>query len=207
MVLDQALTQKVVTSPKEIQEQKFMLKLDLLRAVPDYAYVPEGDCPAFDCGRKMTPIEIIKGFNQDPTDFTTCCPKCGHRFRPSLVARSAQDGSIVRTSFYCSTQTLSLLQGKEYLSPEDLEQDHQGVYRSAIAHFGGLRQAFAKNGVSYHYQETIPDWREKVRPCLGMMKDTEIARIFIVSVYSVRKLRKELKIPRCINSEVWYERV
>src|SRR3989344_2577748 len=66
-----------------LQNYAFALRMVLIGDLRNERYKPMGTCPA--CPRKLTPTEIIRGFNQDPNDFTTCCSECGRRFEPMLV--------------------------------------------------------------------------------------------------------------------------
>ena len=174
-----------------LQELGFSLRLQLVEALHGERYEPRAECPS--CGRKMTPGEIIRGFNVDPRDFTTQCPECRHRFAPSLICFG--NGSEIVLPFFCASQTLAQLPGKEMLTPEQFARAHPAIYRSAIVHHGGLRRAFAKIGVVYGGEE-ISDWRAKVAPFLGRMPDTIIAECADVGVRAIRKFRRELGIAR-----------
>ncbi|KKS53984.1 MAG: hypothetical protein UV20_C0043G0006 [Candidatus Magasanikbacteria bacterium GW2011_GWA2_42_32] len=148
----------------QIQEHAFTLRLALIHELRDERYEPKAICPA--CSRELTPMEIIRGFNQDPNDFTTCCSACSRRFEPTLVCFG--DGTYIELPFYCDCQTLAQLQGKETLQPERFAMEYPAIYRSAIVHHGGIRQAFAKVGIQYAFEE-ISDWKNKIRSFLGRL--------------------------------------
>lgn len=175
----------------QIQGRALQLRLGLIGALRGEQYTPRGTCPS--CGRKMTALEIIKGFNTDPNDFSTLCSGCNTRFQPQLVCFG--NGSSLELPFWCDCQTLYHLQGKETMSPEKLMVEHPAIYRSAIVHHGGIKQAFAKNGVAYPFKE-ISDWKSKVGAFLGKLPDTVIAECASVSVRAVRKVRNDLGIAR-----------
>lgn len=169
----------------------FALRTSLIQELRDERYDPKGTCP--NCEKKLTPVEIINGFNQDPNDFTTRCPGCSQRFEPRLICFS--NGISLELPFFCDMQTLDQLRGKESLSPEQLAHDHPAIYRAAIVHHGGIKGAFATIGVEYRYTE-IHDWKSKVRPFLGRLPDTQIAECATVSVAAIRAMRRELGIQR-----------
>ncbi len=175
----------------KLQSKTLELRIGLIGALRDERYTPQGACPS--CGRKMTALEIIKGFNSDPNDFNTTCTGCSLRFPPQLVCFG--NGSSIELPFWCDSQTLYHLQGKETLSPEKLMTEHPAIYRSAIVHHGGIKQAFVKNGVEYPFEE-ISDWKSKVGGFLGKLPDTVIAECANVGVSAVRKVRKSLGIAR-----------
>lgn len=191
-------TQSLAQTLRLTQEQRHLLiqravshRLALLEALREERYEPRGDCPR--CSRKLTPAEILRGFNRDPEDFTTGCTACGHRFEPKLICFGANFS--LELPFFCSSQTLAQLSGKEALSPETFARAHPALYRSAIVHHGGLRRAFALVGIAYPYKE-VPDWMRKVEPFLGRMPDTVIAECADVLVRRIRRLRRSLGIGR-----------
>jgi len=103
-------------------------------------FAPKADCSM--CGHHLTDREIMREFRDDPTDFTTGCPNCKYRFLPKLF-RSTLGGSV-ETPFFCPVQTLERLRGLENVPFEDFQTGQKvGIYQSAVAHFGGLKQAFA----------------------------------------------------------------
>lgn len=202
MKLSQGLRQSLV----QRQEQKLVLtqtqrlaitshilelRLDLIQVLIGERYNPRGTCPS--CLRVLTPMEVIRGFNQDPRDFTTGCPSCKSRFEPSLICISGT--SRIELPFYCDAQTLKQLAGKENLTVEELSQKHPAIYRSAIAHHGNIKAAFEKIGVKYAHAEFI-EWKNKITSFLGYLPDTVIAECASIPVYKVRAARKRLGIPK-----------
>lgn len=174
-----------------IQTRLLSLRLELVEQIRDERYDLQGECPG--CLRKLKPIEIIKGFNQNPNDFTTVCTNCGRRFEPTLICFGNE--SRIELPFYCDVQTLSQLNDKENFDPEKLKKDHAGLYRSAIIHFGSLKNAFAKIGIVYLFED-ISDWKNKITPFLGRMPDVHISQCVNVPVNMIRTIRKKLGIPR-----------
>ena len=193
--LKQKLAQSLRLSLEQrikIQQLAFSLRMALIQELRGERYEPRATCP--ECSREMTPVEIMKGFKQDPNDFTTCCSACGYRFEPILVCFG--DGTSITIPFYCDMQTLSQLQRLgAFLSPEQIESRNPGVYRSAIIHHGGLRRAFERIGIRYDFEE-IHDWKSKVIPFLGRMPDTIIADCANASISTVRALRRKLGVSR-----------
>jgi hypothetical protein len=199
MRLSCEVTQKV--SPRLTLEARnaidlrlLQLRLDLIDAVYGERYTPSAKCPG--CQRNMNPLEIIQGFNADPNDFTTACPKCQYRFEPKLINRSRSAISSIVIPFYCSEQTLAQLPGKETLPIDVFKKQYPGVYHSAIVHHGGLRQAFEKVGIQYSDEE-LRDWKNKIQQFLGELPDTTISSCIGKPVRAIRKLRKEFGIPPC----------
>ncbi|MBU4223782.1 hypothetical protein KJ934_00960 [Patescibacteria group bacterium] len=184
--LEQRLTQ---AQRIQLNQRIFGLRMELVQALRGDLYRPEGVCP--NCGRKMTATEVIRGFNTDPNDFTTCCTGCGFRFEPELIC--VGEISTIRLPFYCGCQALHRLglAGMANFSPEQLSMEYPAIYRSVIVHYGGIRQAFREIGVDYPFQE-ISDWRNKVVPFLGRLRDTIIAECVDAPVSVIRRMRKNL---------------
>jgi len=167
------------------------IRLELIQALRGEKYEPNATCPR--CNRKLTPLEIIKGFNNDPNDFTTCCSACGHRFEPRLVC--FVDGARIEVAFYCNSQTLEQLRGKEDLSPKELSAKYAAIYRSAIIHNGSIKRSFKKMGIDYLFEE-VSVWKNKIKPFLGRLPDTVIANYVNVSPSTIGAMRKKLGIAR-----------
>lgn len=177
---------------QEVRLHIDLLRMNLVGILRDEDYRPQAQCSR--CGRHLSPGEILKGFKDDPRDFTTECPQCKARFAPSIICFG--DGTKITLPFYCSVQTVDQLRGKESLSPAEIAHRHPGIYRSAIAHHGGLVQAFAEIDIDYPFKEEFHGWKNKVRPFLGRMTDVMIADLVRVSTSTIRKMRHELGIPR-----------
>ena len=183
-----------------VQTHILTLRLALIQALRDEEYKPEAECPK--CLRKLTPVEIISGFNQDPNDFTTCCSACGHRFEPLLICLG--NGSRLELPFFCDSQVLAQMRGLEDLSPEEFSAKRPAVYRSAIVHHGSIRKAFQKIDIEYPFEE-IPDWKNKINGFLGRLPDTVIAQYVDVSVASIRQFRWKLQIPKYTSGRALIE--
>jgi len=193
---EQRQEQRLTQAQRLAVEQKlFQTRMQLILAVRDEDYKPRGTCPT--CSYELSPIEILRGFNRDPRDFTTACPICGTRIRPQLIC-VGQSGRV-EVLFYCSVQTLDQLSGKEDLQPEQISRRYQAIYRSAIVHFGGLKPAFKKIGIEYPFED-IHDWKSKASPFLGHLPDTIIADCVGVPVSKIRAIRREHDIPRYIKA-------
>lgn len=196
MYMGHSLRQRQTLEHRMTQSQRLlvrdriaMLQISLGGALIGERFQPDARCPS--CSKKMNAGEILAGFNRDPQDFTTKCPKCGHRFAPHLIAFG--NGSQIELAFYCPSQVLGMLSGHENLAPDEFARLHPAVYRSAIAHYGTLRNAFAQKGVAYPFTEA-DGWRAKIRPFLGKLPDTTIARAVNVSPGTVRRLRAKRHI-------------
>lgn len=172
-------------------------RLELLQVVRGYHYEPHATCPH--CTRNLNLLQILQGFNQDPADFTTVCSHCKTRFNPKMVCSG--NGWRIELPFYCRTQSLAQLGDKSSLSPEEFNKKEAALYHSLIFHFGSLKNAFQHAGQDYKFEEKI-DWETKIKPFLGQMPDTVIARYAGVSRRTIGRLRKELKIPRFLVSDL-----
>jgi len=104
-MLSQRLEQKL--SQKHALSLRLSLVQRLARRIrgKEEDYRPKGTCPS--CSRRLSPAEIVLGFNRNPIDTTTKCPKCKHRFQPMLFA--GHTGSSIEMPFYCPIQTLGML--------------------------------------------------------------------------------------------------
>lgn len=184
-------TQTIRQAP--LQRQYLSLRLELIQALYGDLYTPEGECP--NCGNILTPEEILKGFSDDPRDYDTTCTRCEVRFAPSLKHVSEQ-GSKTLIPFYCGVQSIDVLR-QHYMESDPLEilKKNPGAYRSAIFHYGSLKNAFAEIGIDYEY-EKIDDWKDKVRPFIGRIPDKVIASYANVSARTVGNYRKEIGIAR-----------
>ncbi len=181
-----------------MQSQMLSLRLELvaaLRGDPSGntgSYRPMAHCNK--CGRDLTPLEIIKGFNTDPNDFTTQCSGCKTRFNPKLVWRDT--AGSVEIPFYCNMQTQAQLRGLEVLSPVDFQRQQPALYHSAVVHNGTLKAAFARLDIAYDFVE-ITDPAVKIKPFLGRLPDTIIAEVSGVKLGTIRRLRKKHGIKAC----------
>lgn len=179
------------------QEQELGLRIQLLQTLKDRNYEPTGVCP--DCGYKLKPIEVLQGFNRDPCDYTTKCPKCGMRFPALLVAKDVI-GSI-EYPFYCADQTLAQLKDLDIVpEPEIFERDKGALYHSAIVHFGTVTAALTKLDRKYDFSKKEKlkkqDWKDKVESFLGKMPDAHIADAVGVSGVTISNLRRNKGIQR-----------
>lgn len=171
--------------------QKLNLRLLLIQQLRGDEYSPDGKCPT--CERKLTPVEIIAGFNTDVNDFTTACSGCGYRFTPRLI--SVSNGISVTVPFYCEAQVLNMLPPLVDSPPEHIAREHVGIYQSAVLHCGSLKSAFSKIGMRYNLEKAV-DWKAKLQPFLGHLPDVVIAEHANISASQVSRLRKKLGIPR-----------
>lgn len=185
MRLQQALrltcAQRIALDMAQLQRRR-----DLVEAVHGETFRPKAACPA--CHHSLTDYEIMKGFKDDPRDYTTECPKCRRRFAPRLF--HSIPGGSVEVAFCCPQQTLALLPDLATVPLDDFRTKHADIYNSAIVHFGGLKQAFGKIGLVYRHEAEL-DWRRRVDSFLGKLPDTVIAGLVGASRASVRRLRVE----------------
>jgi hypothetical protein len=194
LTISQSLTQKITISLSQYLAET---RAELAQTLRGERFEPNAKCPK--CRRKLTTIEILKGFNNDPFDFTTECPKCSHRFPASLVSF----GKISRTElqFYCARQILEKIRSLDHLSPEEISRLDQSAFQSAVYHFGSLRQAFERINRPYGFDE-VGAWREKIQPFLGRLTDTIIAECVDVPVSAIRYMRRKLGISCFRFSEI-----
>ena len=191
--LDQRLEQKqlLAQTARELQIASLDLRISLRQELLGGSYRPQAVCPA--CEHKLTPLEIMEGFNNDPNDFTTKCPLCGKRFMAQLIL--PLPGGNIELIFYCRVQVLARLTLMHLLSPEQIAQQYPSEYRSAVMHFGNLHEAFGILGIEYQFPRAALDWRNKVLAFVGKLPDPEIARVAGVSATTIRRWRQQHKIP------------
>lgn len=187
------LEQKLTLEQKLKVDAKILgLRLRLIGKMHGETLKPHAVCPQ--CSKRLTPLQIIKGFKRDENDYTTKCPKCRTRFEPEIICTRATRATTLQ--FFCPSQTLGQLRGKEKISPADLQKNHPAIHQSALAHFGGLAQAFAKIGVRYDFKDAPVKWERKVKQFFGLLPDTVIARLIGVKYRQIRQLRLRLNIGR-----------
>lgn len=191
LVLRQTVRQSLTVAQRQvaIAAHVLSLRLALVEAIHGVRYEPRAVCPS--CNRRLTPLEILKGFNTDVNDFTTECTGCHTRFDPKLVHSSAAGN--IEMPFYCDAQTLAHIRGLETLSPEEFQRREPALYHSAVVHRGSLRHAYAQINIAYAFDEVV-DAREKVKPFLGRLPDTIIAEVSGLKLSSIRSLRRKLGI-------------
>lgn len=175
----------------QFQKHTLRLRLSLIQELRGELYELNAQCPG--CRRVLTAVETLAGFTTNTRDFTTCCPSCGERFQPKLIAFG--NGSQIELPFFCDVQTLAQMRGMEMLRPEEFLRESPAVYRAAIFHYGSLRSAFAEISISYLFSE-LDGWKDRVVPFLGRLPDTTIACHSSVHVSTIRKLRKKLGVSR-----------
>jgi len=178
-----------------LETRQTQLRLELISALHDRQYQPDNQCPS--CSHKMTLLEILHGFNDDPLDRTTECPKCHARFNCALVTYTA--AARLELAFYCPSQTLHFLgemAGAELMTPEEIEKAAPAYYHSAIAHFGSLKSAFEKTGAEYLFRETPTEAVVKARlqPFFGKLTDKIIAEVAGLAASKIRAWRREAGI-------------
>ncbi len=183
LIMEQRLT---LAQRMAIDNKVFHARMELIDAVYGERFDPKAECPG--CAHRLEPAEILRGFNRDPDDFRTTCPKCKQRFEAKLY-RSERYGRI-EVPFYCPCQTLNWLHSCDRVPIEEFKKRYPAVYNSAKVHFGTLRAAFLQIQVEYGHDEQR-DWKEKVVAYLGKLPDTVIASCVNVSTRLIRMLRKQ----------------
>ncbi|MEI6288619.1 MAG: hypothetical protein WCP18_03535 [bacterium] len=190
---EQLLTQKQKQQQRQKQKlaQRISLRLDIIQEFRGEQFRVEAICPKCHCN--LTIVQVIKGFNRDPHDTTTGCPKCEERFQSHLY----QSNSYSRTTieFLCPAQTLDQLRRLPIFFPDEIKVKNFTAYSSAIFHFGNLTVAFKELGINYKKKEKI-DWKQKIHRFLGQAPDSEIARCAGISFSTISRMRKKLKIGR-----------
>lgn len=183
-----SLSQTQKLEPKQsvtIQQGLLLRQRELVESVHGIRYSPRAACPK--CSHQLTDLEILKGFRDDPTDYSTQCPKCHERFLPLLYASTQY--SSVRLPYYCPAQTLEQIKDMRSVPLEEFKTQNAAVYNSALVHFGGLKQAFEQLGLTYEHEAEL-DWRKNVGPFLGKLPDTVIAKLLGAKVGEIRRMRK-----------------
>jgi hypothetical protein len=143
------------------------------------------------CEARLTLTQILQGFSQDPNDTLSTCPSCKQRFQPRLIGLRSQSGQA-EIAFWCPNQTLAGLKGKAGEPFHSLINTAFG--RSALIHFGGLKQAFAKINLQYSH-DPRSGWQDRIKPFLGRVTDRTIAEVVGVSPSTVGRIRREMEIP------------
>jgi hypothetical protein len=192
MVQSQVLRQTQRMSAEQRLEAVLHQRQELVAAVwgDEYGDHFKVDEQCTVCERKLTLIEILKGFSAEPTDTMSRCPKCGIRYQPRLVGMKSIS-SHVEVAFLCPGQTLHALKGREQEPFHALIMTSHG--RSALIHFGSLKAAFAKLEVKYTF-DPRKGWQDRVRPFFGKVPDAMIAKVVGASASTVGRMRREMKI-------------
>lgn len=184
------LAQRLEQNQLLVANRRHVVFQDLLFRIRGEHYQPTATCPK--CSTVLQPAEIIKGFTTDPNDFTTECPHCKTRFETTMLSR--QGAVSVEFRFYCASQTLGRLRGKEGLTLEELKKGELlPIYQSAVYHFGSVTNAFKQLNLQYRF-ERLERWETKVHPFLGRLPDSEIASVVNVLPECITKMRREFKI-------------
>ena len=172
--------------------QNLAIRAEILRDLHGRGtFVPHGSCKH--CEYTLTIAEIIKGFLDDPNDYTTQCPKCEKRFAPMM--RTGNVGvAWIEQPFYCGVQTLAQLNDLGVQSPEMLMKQHPAIYDSALFHFGTIAAAYKRNGSEYNF-DPLPGWNDKIIPYLGRAPDTVLAECAGQRVRTIRRMRMDRGIP------------
>jgi len=107
---------------------------------------PDSACP--NCEHEMTEEEVRTGWRNDPTDFTTECPKCNTRFEAQLLLTLSGE-SLGNHVYLCPIQLfhgLAQVQrgASKRLGIVFLAEKHPRLLWNMIRHFGtyeaGLRE-------------------------------------------------------------------
>jgi transposase-like protein len=163
-------------------------------------YDLEPNCP--ECQWTLKLIDVLKGFVRDVNDFTTRCPKCGHRFLVEAMAKYGRDSCGFR--FYCSAQVLPRLKPLYRMTPRRICREYPDLYHSVLIHYGSIGAAMKKIGFKYRYSEKFNDWQSKIYKFIGQVPDVSIARVVGVSPSTVSRYRRKKKIKRYIVPKEGY---
>ncbi len=188
---EQRLEQRQSLTLSQRQTLLVQILQDLFSTIRGEVYRPEAKCPK--CHHGLTTGEVLRGFNRDPRDFTTQCPKCETRFEARLVTRSSTSSVSVR--LYCPGQALNSLQEFSTFTPEQILKENVGLYQSTIFHFGNLATAFRKAGIKYKFDNRPQSPKDKILPFLGKAPDNLIARVSGLSARTINRMRREQNIP------------
>lgn len=187
------LSQRLTVAQR--QDIVLSLRLELLHILRGEHSKPHAICPK--CDHRLTAAEILRGFGEDPYDFTTTCPResCAAQFEAQLHCYIGTNGlSRAEMRFYCPSQTTHrLTEALCSLSPEEFRTKEPSLYFSALTHFGTLKRAFEEVRLTYQHQE-VRDWKDKVGAFLGQLPDSSIAECVGVSTGQIRSLRRKLGI-------------
>lgn len=192
IIQEMSQVQELTTEQKqEAQCAIIGLRLELIQELRGMDFQIDARCP--NCGRKLNVAEVLKGFNRDPRDFNTTCPRCRHRFVSELIHKLP--AGHIRLPFLCPTQTLDALSRLRHLKPEEMQKENPAAFNSAIVNFGSIENAFKEAQVEYQFEKML-SWKNKVIPFLGRLPDVEIARCVAVNTAVISRLRNKNKIAR-----------
>ena len=123
------------------QRQELTQRQRILQEIHSMRTTPDGDCPA--CDKKMNEAEIKAGWNNDPTDYTTRCVRCGQRF--IAVLKVTKEGvEIADYSYLCRVQLFARMQEmmayRKVFGEVFLYQNHPEAFWSLIRHFGSYHK-------------------------------------------------------------------
>jgi hypothetical protein len=196
MSLSLSLTHSLKQEQKLIMEQKLEhrlkqnhLMLHLVEVIREERFEPKAICPQ--CRKKLIPLEIIDGFENDPVSIRTKCPKCGTLFTPQL-SQWTKTGNI-SLIFYCPLQVQEEFKDKYLLTTQELKKLNSSAYYSCILHFGSAKNMFKKMNINYRFKEKAKE--EKIYSFLGKMPDSVIAKYSGISPSQIGRIRRGFEIP------------
>ncbi len=119
--------------------QRLSLKQQISFHFGNFITTPRGVC--LKCGHKLSEKQIKKGFSDDPQEFRTTCPKCGHRFLAHLIITHKNGRNQTENVVYmCTVQTLEQLkQIKEKrgrIGIAYLAKKNRQLFYNIIRHWG-----------------------------------------------------------------------
>jgi len=182
----------------KIKQIELLRSMMLLGCLHDEKYELVQDCPL--CSERLTPLEVIDGFNDNMRKTVIKCFHCNFEFNP--VYRRFTRRTLFVGTFLCQIQTLHKLKITK-LSKYDtaeIRRRNMDLYYSAILNFGSLSNAYNEIGIEYPREE-IEGWNQIVVPFLGKIKDKTAAIACGTSTKQITFLRNNLEIDRYIKSD------
>lgn len=131
------------------QEMRLELTLRqrVLIQISEAIITPQGDCPRCNC--KLTEKQIKAGWNCDPYDARTTCPKCGARFVASLLVSKIGGRKRKQFRYLCQLQLFTALSdvlrttGRRLLGRTFLFQKQPELLFNLVRHFGAYELGLA----------------------------------------------------------------
>lgn len=105
---------------------------------------PKAVCPK--CEYELSDEEIAKGWREDPLDYTTQCPECGHRFNAVLILQDPNKQTLGSHTYLCEIQLFHKIEMIHLIKldePDDeyMLSEHPNVFWNMIKHFRSFKSA------------------------------------------------------------------
>lgn len=133
------------------QEQRLKMSTQLKQAVQltiETVLTIKALCPQ--CGKDLEMRDIEAGWNDDPLDFTTQCPRCDHRFVSEIVTEHRVTKATASYSYLCPSQLFHALERtlsglpRRRLGQVMAQDKHPQLFWNMIRHHGDWKKGMVK---------------------------------------------------------------